>query len=64
MKGFVLDASAVLAYLNDESGKEFVAPELYAGIINAVNVAEVVSKLRDKGLTEKEAEFEISGVLS
>ncbi len=46
MKGFVLDASAILAYLNDESGKEFVAPALYAGLINAVNVAEVVSKLR------------------
>jgi PIN domain nuclease of toxin-antitoxin system len=64
MKGFVLDASAILAYLNDESGKEFVAPSLYAGIINAVNVAEVVSKLRDEGLSEQEAEFEISGILS
>lgn len=64
MKGFVLDASAILAYLGDENGKELVAPALYMGIISAVNVAEVVSKLRDKGLSELEAEGQIIGILS
>lgn len=64
MNGFVLDASAILAYLEDENGKDVVAPALYTGIISAVNITEVVTKLLDRGLTQKEAEDEISGLLS
>ena len=50
----VLDASAVLAYLQDEAGQEKVHDVLAEGrgIISAVNVAEVVGKLLEAGLTE------------
>ncbi len=49
MSKMVLDASAILAYLLDETGAEVVAPILEAGegIISSVNYAEVVSKLTD-----------------
>ena len=40
----VLDASALLAYLNREKGLEVVASALPNSIISPVNLAEVVSK--------------------
>ena len=40
--GFVLDASALLAFLQNEPGAEGVALE--TSLINAVNFAEVVQK--------------------
>lgn len=51
---FVLDASAVLAYLQDEKGCENVHNVLSEGnaIISAVNYAEVIGKLFDAGLSE------------
>ncbi|HYL34291.1 MAG TPA: type II toxin-antitoxin system VapC family toxin [Bryobacteraceae bacterium] len=45
----VLDASAVLAYLNGESGAAEVAKLLDGGGISAVNVAEVAGKLAERG---------------
>jgi len=46
----VLDASALLAYLNDEAGAEVVEDSLVKGAaISAVNLAEVLSKLADAG---------------
>jgi PIN domain nuclease of toxin-antitoxin system len=53
-KKVVLDASAVLAYLQDESGSEKVDVVLSEGraIISAVNLAEVVGKLLEAGLPE------------
>jgi PIN domain nuclease of toxin-antitoxin system len=53
-KKVVLDASAVLAFLQDESGSEKVDEILSEGkaIISAVNYAEVVGKLFDAGLPE------------
>lgn len=50
----VLDASAVLAYLQDESGCDKVHGVLSEGkaVISAVNYAEVVGKLLDAGLLE------------
>jgi PIN domain nuclease of toxin-antitoxin system len=48
--GAVLDASALLAYLQDEAGSEMVEAALATGaIINAVNYAEVLSRLVDAG---------------
>ena len=50
MAGAVLDASALLAYLRREAGGEMVKAMLAAGaIINAVNYAEVLSRLSDGG---------------
>jgi len=53
-KKCVLDASAVLAYLQDESGSEKVEVVLSegSGIMSAVNYAEVVGKLLETGLPE------------
>lgn len=51
----VLDASALLALLNGEVGAERVLAALEEGaIISAVNLAEVVGKLADVGLSESE----------
>ncbi len=46
----VLDASALLAYLNDEAGAQVVEDALAQGsAISAVNMAEVLSKLTEIG---------------
>jgi PIN domain nuclease of toxin-antitoxin system len=46
----VLDASALLAFLNDEAGAEMVEEALLRGsAISAVNLAEVLSKLAEVG---------------
>jgi ribonuclease VapC len=41
----VLDASAVLAYVNGEPGAEIVAPVIGDSLVSAVNLAEIVTKL-------------------
>ena len=49
---YVLDASAVLAYLQQEMGYEKVREALEAGaVVSTVNLAEVYAKVIDKGLT-------------
>jgi len=49
-QGAVLDASALLAYLQGEPGGEEVAERLLEGAhISAVNWAEVLTKLADRG---------------
>ena len=46
----VLDASALLAYILGEAGRETVGTALVSGaVINAVNYAEVLSRLVDTG---------------
>lgn len=46
----VLDASALLAYLNDEAGADLVEDALRRrSAISSVNLAEVLSKLADTG---------------
>jgi ribonuclease VapC len=53
MKRGVLDASALLALLNGESGSEHVAGVIVDGAaISAVNLAEVVTKLSEIGMPE------------
>ena len=52
MSGVVLDASAVLAYLQGEPGGDLVAEQMAAAVIGAVNLSEVIAKLVDKGLDE------------
>ncbi len=51
MAEWVLDASAVLAFLQDEPGAGSVETKLQRSIISSVNLAEVVSKLTDRGLS-------------
>ena len=56
MSRFVLDASALLALLNQEPGAERLTPELLSEAASStVNLAEVHSKLVDKGLGTDDA---------
>jgi PIN domain nuclease of toxin-antitoxin system len=61
---YVLDASVILAYLWKETGWEVVEKVLLAdlSIISAVNVAEVASKVLDRGFRELEARQLISNL--
>lgn len=52
----VLDASAVLAAIFDEAGSDQVAAHLPGGAISAVNLAEVLAKLRDLGMPDATVE--------
>ncbi len=52
MKKTVLDATAVLALLNDEPGAGTVASLLPQAAISTVNLAEVVGKLAGTGMPE------------
>jgi PIN domain nuclease of toxin-antitoxin system len=53
MRATVLDATAVLALLNDEPGAGKVASLLPQAVISAGNVAEVVGKLAEAGMPEE-----------
>ena len=50
----VLDASAVLALLGNERGADEVEAALGSAVMSAVNLAEVLAKLGDRGVTEAE----------
>jgi len=49
----VVDASALLALLNEEEGSEAVASVLPGARIGAVNLSEVVGKLAELGMPER-----------
>ena len=51
----VLDASAVLALLFEETGADVIRTRVRGGLISTVNLAEVLAKLVDKGLPIDEA---------
>jgi len=55
MSKYVLDASAVLALLDQERGQEKVEGVLDESVMSAVNFCEVMGKLIDAGLPEDEA---------
>ena len=56
MNRIVLDASALLAILNQESGADKLTPELLSTAVSGtVNLAEVQGKLVDRGLGPDEA---------
>lgn len=56
MNRIVLDASAILAVINGESGAEKLTPSLLARAVgSAVNLAEVQTKLVGRGWTSSEA---------
>jgi PIN domain nuclease of toxin-antitoxin system len=58
----VLDASALLCLLNDEPGADRVAGVLTRSLIGATNLAEVVSKLRERGLSFDEVREALGGL--
>ncbi|MGG6266253.1 type II toxin-antitoxin system VapC family toxin [Leptolyngbya sp. AN03gr2] len=57
MSKWVLDASALLALLNCESGSERVAVVLPDAVISSINFSEVVAKLADEGRNQTEIRF-------
>ena len=48
-----MDASALLALLNEEAGAEMVAEALPESVISAVNLSEVIARLCEAGMPEK-----------
>ncbi|PIZ22337.1 MAG: hypothetical protein COY49_09185, partial [Comamonadaceae bacterium CG_4_10_14_0_8_um_filter_57_29] len=54
---YVLDASAVIAFVRDEPGAAVVRQALdQRCVISSVNLTEVLTKLQDKGATPEQAE--------
>lgn len=58
----VLDSSALLCLLNGEAGAERVAEALPTAVIGAVNLAEAVGKLRERGLSVEEVDEALGGL--
>jgi ribonuclease VapC len=56
MASGVLDASAVLAHIQKERGSEGIVEVAPDAIMSAVNLAEVYSKLMDRGLSQSDAD--------
>jgi PIN domain nuclease of toxin-antitoxin system len=56
MTEVVLDASAVLADLRHEPGAEVVRTAIHGAMISAVNLAEVITKLIEYGMSGKDAQ--------
>lgn len=55
MASAILDASAILAVLQDEPGADRVYPALPGALVSAVNYAEVMSKLVEGGADRHKA---------
>jgi len=55
MADWILDSSAVLAFLRGEPGGEVAEAALPSALISAVNLAEVVGRLVDNGSGEDDA---------
>lgn len=62
MSRYVLDASAVLALLDAESGADKVATVLMDSAIGTVNLAEVHTKLAERGQSGRQALAELLSV--
>jgi len=60
MSKYALDASAVLALLNQETGHDKVEAILADSVISTVNLCEVMGKLIDAGLSEEDARESIN----
>jgi len=58
----ILDASAVLAWLQQEPGSEVVRPRLVDGLIPATNWSEVLQKSRRRGVDPRVAGSLLSGL--
>lgn len=55
MSKYVLDASALLALLNQEKGKDRVKSAVADSVISAVNYCETLGKLIDGGMSDIDA---------
>lgn len=57
---YVLDSSALLAVINQETGHEPVLPMLVDSVMSTVNIAEVFTKLAEKNVDISIASKEVS----
>lgn len=62
MSEFVLDASALLAVLEGEPGAEIVEQALPAALLTTINLAEVLTKLAERGVPEAEGFAAVGGL--
>ena len=62
MADVVLDASAILAVILEEPGADRAEAHLLEAAASAVNVGEVVAKLRDLGMPERTVEEVVKGL--
>ena len=62
MADAVLDSSAILAVILEEPGADRVEAYLPGGKVSAVNIGEVVAKLRDLGMPERTTTEVIAGL--
>lgn len=62
MPEVVLDASALLAFLNAEPGSDVVAESITEAVISAVNLSEVVGKLATAGMPEEAIRQALQGL--
>ena len=62
MSEVVLDASALLAVLDDEPGADVVAAVLAHALMTTVNLAEVLTKLEERGVPETHGFDAIEGL--
>lgn len=62
MARVVLDASALLALLNAEPGYRTVEESLSDASVSAVNLAEVISKLSERGMPEAAIRTALEGL--
>jgi len=59
MNEIVLDASALLAFLNQEPGSEVLESLLPHSFISTVNLAEVITKLEERGLWTEQSQTDL-----
>ena len=62
MSGAVLDSSALLAVINAEPGEDRVTEFLDGALLSAVNYAEVVTKLVERGVDRDVARATVSKI--
>ncbi len=62
MSSYTLDASALMAMLHQEPGGDFVRERIHDACISAVNLAEVGSKLVDRGTSPDQAGAALSAL--
>jgi PIN domain nuclease of toxin-antitoxin system len=60
MRRYLLDASAILAFMSNETGADKVRAVIQAGQagVTAVNISEVAAKLVSRGLSSVDAELQ------
>ncbi len=58
-----MDASALLALINDEPGRDIVTGLLPGPLVSAVNLTEVITKLADYGLSDEAMDHMLGGIV-